>query len=107
MHRPNDGNLHRLGQAAPVVYETDHAPIIEEWVALPLMRMKGSRTIGDEIYTRCAAIRIAHRLLEHCDAVLPIEGASTGADEDVRRARAKCIQQQHHAFIDLDIGTAG
>jgi hypothetical protein len=29
---------------------------------------------------------VAHRLLEKCDAVFRIEGASRGADEDVRIA---------------------
>jgi hypothetical protein len=30
---------------------------------------------------------VAHRLIERCDDVLILPGASTGADEDVRRAR--------------------
>jgi len=30
---------------------------------------------------------VAHRLLEKCDAVLRLEGASTGADNDVRIAK--------------------
>jgi len=32
---------------------------------------------------------VAGRLLERCDAVLRIEGASRGADEDVRIARER------------------
>jgi len=31
----------------------------------------------------------AERLLEHCDAVLRLEGASAGADNDVRMATAR------------------
>ncbi len=40
----------------------------------------------------------AHRLLERVDAVLRLPGASTGADEDVRRARARGIP----VYFDLD-----
>ena len=31
----------------------------------------------------------AHRLLEHCDAVLRLPGASSGADKDVEIARGR------------------
>src|SRR5262245_56011749 len=78
-------NLHRLEQAALEVYDAGHVPVIGEWVALPIMRMKGSQAIGDAVYAQYA-YPVAHRLLEHCDAVLRIEGDSKGADEDVRRA---------------------
>jgi hypothetical protein len=79
-------NLERLEQTALAVYDAGHTPMIGEWVALPLMRTKGSRAVGDAIYAQYA-YPVAHRLLEHCDGVLRIEGQSRGADEDVRRAQ--------------------
>ena len=35
------------------------------------------------------AYPVAERLLQHCDAVLRLPGASKGADEDVRLARER------------------
>jgi hypothetical protein len=35
---------------------------------------------------------VAHRLLEKCDAVLRLEGASTGADNDVRIAKERGLK---------------
>lgn len=78
-------NLARLERAALDVYDAGHVPMIGEWIALPIMRLKGSRKVGDPIYEQFA-YPVAHRLLASCDAVLRIEGASKGADEDVRRA---------------------
>ena len=78
-------NLARLERAALDVYEAGHVPVIGEWIALPIMRLKGSQKIGDTVYEQYA-YPVAHRLLELCDAVLRIEGESKGADEDVRRA---------------------
>lgn len=37
----------------------------------------------------------AERLLEHCDAVLRLPGASTGADQDVAIARRRGIPVYH------------
>jgi hypothetical protein len=78
-------NLACLERAALDVYEAGHVPGIGEWIALPIMRLKGSRKVGDRIYEQFA-YPVAHRLLALCDAVLRIEGVSKGADEDVRRA---------------------
>jgi len=57
-------------------------------VALPLVRLAGSKKPGDEIWN-AIQYPVAHRLLEKCDAVLRLAGASTGADNDVRIAREK------------------
>ena len=89
-------NLERLEEASWPIYERGHVPMIGEWVALPILRVAadasgpeasaGSSPIeGDVMYTT------AHRLLQHCDAVLRLEGASQGADQDVRIAEARGI----------------
>jgi hypothetical protein len=81
-------NLKRLEEAALPLFRAGHIPMIGEWVALPLLQQAGSKRPGDEAYTEIA-YPIAHRLLEKCDAVLRLEGASSGADEDVRIARER------------------
>jgi len=75
-------NLKRLEDMALPIYRKGHIPMIGEWVALPLMKMAGSRQVGDSIYNEMS-YPIAHSLLRKCDAILRIEGASRGADQDV------------------------
>ncbi|AWV01007.1 DUF4406 domain-containing protein [Burkholderia sp. JP2-270] len=79
-------NLHRLEAAALAVYRRGHVPMIGEWVSLPLAVAAGSRQIGDEI-SEAFLYPAAHRLLQRCDAVWRIDGASRGADADVSLAR--------------------
>lgn len=59
--------------------------MIGEWVALPLIHHAGSTKPGDEAWQEIQ-YPVAHRHLEKCDAILRIEGASKGADEDIRVA---------------------
>lgn len=81
-------NLDRLESVALALFRAGHIPVTGEWFALPLLKLAGSRMPGDAAYQEIA-YPIAHRLIERCDAVLRLEGASQGADEDVRRARAR------------------
>ena len=79
-------NLERLEEAAWPILAAGHVPMIGEWVALPVMRGAGSRGVGDPVSEQ-VLYPTAERLLQHCDAVLRLPGASTGADQDVRIAR--------------------
>jgi hypothetical protein len=81
-------NLQRLESFALGVYKAGHIPLIGEWVALPLAEQAGSTDVGDAISEQYL-YPVAGRLLGRCDAVLRIEGASKGADEDVRIARER------------------
>jgi hypothetical protein len=81
-------NLDRLESFALPIYRAGHIPMIGEWVALPVMKQAGSIALGDAISEQYL-YPVAGRLLERCDAVLRIEGASKGADEDVRIARER------------------
>jgi hypothetical protein len=81
-------NLLRLESFALGVYKAGHIPLIGEWVALPLAEQAGSSEVGDAVSEQYL-YPVAGRLLERCDAVLRIEGASKGADEDVRIARER------------------
>jgi hypothetical protein len=83
-------NLRRLEEASWPIFQTGHTPMIGEWVALPIWQVAGGQTIGDSLYDTILH-PTAGRLIEHCDAVLRLEGASTGADHDVRLATARGI----------------
>jgi len=81
-------NLRRLESAAWPIFQAGHIPMIGEWVALPVLRGAGRSSVaqaGDIMYPTAA------RLIEHCDAVLRLEGESTGADQDVALARERGI----------------
>src|SRR5215470_17119881 len=84
-------NLSRLEAAALEVFRLGHLPMIGEWVALPLMRLSGSKAVGDAVW-ESIQYPVAHVLLEKCDAVYRIEGASKGADEDVRIANERGLK---------------
>jgi hypothetical protein len=82
------GNLRRLESYALAIYRAGHVPMIGEWVALPLIHLAGSQRVGDAAYEEIAH-PVANRLLEWCDAVLRIGGASKGAEQDVRLAKER------------------
>ncbi|ASK29554.1 DUF4406 domain-containing protein [Chryseobacterium sp. T16E-39] len=81
-------NLNKLESAALPIFRKGHVPMIGEWVALPLIHLAGSKQLGDEAWQEIQ-YPIAHRILEKCDAILRLEGASKGADEDVRIAKER------------------
>ena len=83
-------NLERLESVALPLFRAGHIPVIGEWFALPLLKLAGSKAPGDAAYQEIS-YPIAHRLIERCDAILRLPGASKGADEDVRRAQARGI----------------
>lgn len=84
-------NLDHLESVALPLFRKGHIPMIGEWVALPLMNLAGSTQPGDEAWEEIQ-YPVAHRLLEKCDAVLRLEGASKGADEDVRLAKERGLK---------------
>jgi hypothetical protein len=84
-------NLRRLEAVALPLFRLGHIPMIGEWVALPLLRLAGSIRPGDAAYEEIL-YPTAKRLLEKCDAVLRLEGASKGADEDVRIATERGLK---------------
>lgn len=79
-------NLAALEAWSLPIYERGHLAVVGEWFALPIIRAAGGLAPGDAIF-KAYHYPVAHRLLERCDAVLRIPGASTGADLDVARAR--------------------
>ncbi|WP_269934531.1 NUDIX hydrolase [Serratia liquefaciens] len=83
-------NLHRLEQAALAVYQRGHVPVIGEWLALPLAAAAGSTQLGDAV-SEAFLYPVAHRLIAQCQAIYRLEGASTGADNDIRLANERGI----------------
>ncbi len=91
-------NLDRLEAAALPIFRKGHVPMIGEWVANPLIELAGSKEVGDEIFQEIQ-YPTAHRLLTKCDAVLRIEGASKGADQDVKIAKELGLK----VYYELDM----
>jgi hypothetical protein len=79
-------NVEAMESFALPIFRAGHIPILGEWLALPLVHLAGSEKIGDVAFNEIFH-PIALRLLEKCDAVLRVGGASTGADEMVRVGR--------------------
>lgn len=81
-------NVKRMTDTALEIYRMGHLPVLGEWFALPLLEAAGSKQMGDAIFTELFH-PVAIRLIDHCDAVLRIGGASSGADEMVATGKAK------------------
>ena len=90
-------NLDKLQSVALPLFRKGHIPMIGEWVALPLIHLAGSQKPGDEAWEEIQ-YPVAHRLLEKCDAVLRLEGASKGADIDVKKAKERGLK----VYYNLD-----
>jgi hypothetical protein len=80
-------NVQEMESYALPIFRAGHIPVLGEWLALPLVELAGSRQIGDQGFNEIFH-HIATRLLEKCDAVLRVGGASAGADEMVRVGRS-------------------
>src|SRR5262245_50547779 len=80
-------NVREMERFALPLFRAGHIPVVGEWLALPLVALADSRAVGDDAFNEIFH-PIAERLVARCDAVLRIGGASAGADEMVRIARA-------------------
>jgi hypothetical protein len=83
-------NLRKLEEASWPIFQKGHVPMIGEWAALPIWQVAGGKKVGDALYDQVLH-PTAHRLLQHCDAVLRLPGTSSGAENDVRIARERGI----------------
>lgn len=82
-------NLRRLESAAWPIHAKGHIPMIGEWVALPVLAGAPAARSTPETPEDDVMYDVAGRLLQHCDAVLRLPGASRGADRDVEIAEAR------------------
>jgi len=75
-------NLQAMYEASLEVWQRGHLPVTGEALALPLVQLAGSTSVGDAPFN--AIFHPIGRLLaQRCDAVLRIGGPSQGADEMV------------------------
>jgi len=81
-------NVQLMESVALPIFRLGHTPMLGEWLALPLVRLARSTRVGDEPFNEIFH-PIAERLLDKCDAVLRIGGASQGADLMVEVGRKK------------------
>ena len=81
-------NVKAMTDTALELYKMGHLPVLGEWFALPLIEAAGSKEVGDQIFNDIFH-PVAVKLIDHCDAILRIGGASTGADEMVNVGQAK------------------
>lgn len=81
-------NVKNMTDTALALYRMGHLPVLGEWFALPLIEAAGSTQTGDAIFNELFH-PVAIRLIDHCDAVLRIGGASSGADEMVHQGKTK------------------
>ena len=84
-------NVQFMESFALPIFRLGHIPVLGEWFALPMLHLAGSKQVGDEAYDDIFH-PIAERLLEKCDAVLRVGGASQGADLMVEVARKNGLQ---------------
>lgn len=83
-------NLKRLEEPSYALFKAGHLPMIGEWVALPVWNAAGGERIGDDLYEEIFH-PVAGRLLQLCEGVLRLPGASKGADNDIRIAHERGI----------------
>lgn len=84
-------NVHLMESFALPIFRLGHIPVLGEWFALPLVHLAGSQQVGDEAFNEIFH-PIAERLLEKCDAVLRVGGASQGADLMIEVGRKRGLQ---------------
>src|SRR5262245_40587619 len=81
-------NAEAMEAYALPIFRAGHIPVVGEWLALPLVSLAGSKRIGDPPFVEVFH-PIAERLVERCDGILRIGGASQGADQMVALAQAR------------------
>ena len=87
-------NVRTMEAYALPLFRAGHVPLVGEWIALPLVALAGSERAGDAAFDEIFH-PIAERLLERCDAVLRVGGASQGADAMVRIATERGLRVFH------------
>ena len=81
-------NHRAIQRACLELFRAGHLAVNGEDLALPLAELAGSRQVGDAAFDEVFH-PMGRRLVERCDAVLRLPGASAGSDEMVARARAR------------------
>jgi hypothetical protein len=86
------GNLRVINAAAYEVFRKGHVPIIGVNLALPIIESAGQETYAQIM------LPLSLSLIDRCDAVLRIGGASRGADQEVD----KFIARGRPVYLNLE-----
>ena len=78
-----EANLLALNHTAYQVFCKGHVPILGVNLALPMIQAAGPQVYDSVMMPLCLA------LADRCDAILRVEGCSSGADDEVERVRAR------------------
>ncbi len=84
-------NVRSMESLTLPLFRLGHIPVMGEWLALPLVRLAGSKGIGDAAFNEIFH-PLAERLLAKCDAVLRVGGESKGADQMMAIAGRKGLK---------------
>ena len=87
-------NVRLMERYALPLFRAGYLPVVGEWLALPLVALAGSTRVGDAAFDEIFH-PIAERLVEHCEGILRVGGASEGADLMVRLARDRGLAVYH------------
>lgn len=79
-------NLAAMESYALPLFKKGHLAMVGEWAAWPVIKSAGGDSHTAAQFKEFQ-YPVAHRLLEHCDAVLRIPGDSKGADIEMEKAR--------------------
>ncbi len=90
-------NLGDMEAMALPIFRKGHLAVVGEWVSWPVINSAGGTTHQSPEFKEFQ-YPVAHRLLEICDAVLRIPGASRGADLEVEKAR----EMGKRVFLSID-----
>jgi hypothetical protein len=88
-------NVAAMEEAAQALFRAGHVPVLGEWIAAPL---SASERTFEDVFTP-----VLERLVERCDALLRLPGASSDADAVVSVARARGLR----VFYSLADALAG
>jgi hypothetical protein len=77
-------NIGAMEAAAQSLFRAGHVPVLGEWIAAPLA---ASEPTFDDVF-----MPLLERLVERCDALLRLPGASVDADLIVNLARARGLR---------------
>jgi hypothetical protein len=72
-------NVRLMERYSLPLFRAGYLPVVGEWLALPLVALAGSTHVGDAAFDEIFH-PIAERLVEHCQGLLRVGGASAGAD---------------------------
>jgi hypothetical protein len=89
-------DLTSMEEAASLIFDAGHVPVIGDWFTDPLIEQSGLDADDDESLEQILQ-PMAERLLARCDAMLRVGGPSAAADAMAGAARARGLR----VFFDL------